>query len=1159
MPGVPAKEELAVREGREKLQRVLDPQVSLEAERRLEKRTVEEMAAREQAEKKVVAKEQEIAELKRRLAEKEQPSRYATYAGGTYAAGTLLVTTVTQARAAVAALYARADGVHALDTEVDGMDIKHDSPFCSGDLICFSVYASSHRPDLGANAPRPAFVNAETNEERADDALQVWADVDGAEGEAVLEVFRGYLEDARIRKVWHNYGFDRHIFERAGVRLAGFHGDTMHMARLYDASRASVKFNTDADEGQETARGYSLSSLSRDPAIVGADFARSTPKVSMKDLFSKPKLRKDGKLGNATYLPEMRDIQWDPEARPRWVQYALLDAKATHHLHACLTSLLMTKPIEHPDQQDLSGREAARVSGCTTLYELYERLWLPFGEILTDMEAAGFQIDTEYLREQQAQADRDLMENELIFRRWADKQISGAFFMNSSSTLQLQTLLYGGWENPQRAARLKPEIEELRQKLNQAEDLLAICEEEAQLAEASAQIMDQCERLARLAPAVSGGGAAVQAQLGDDELEQQLKEARACVKEARAALDKKEREVRRKTSVDAKTWGITQPLHKPKVVHKYDFDSRHQSETAGKDHLEEEEEEEEEDHLEEEEEEEDHLEESALDADFVAEAGRYLESYLAANKPLIDVWLSEDQAAKERNLEKKAMEKERRKQFNEMNRARGFLAKAEAAISEAHATGDARKAASAEKRRQSWIEKVGATEAAFAEGEEHRNNVLAAWALAAAAMPPLSAAEAEDRAELMKAFVAAEFEDKPSKVCLRRVTTPSLEPTAFTASGMPQMSTVVLRSLAGSADKPGPLANAFSTRQEGEEACVAVRALVEVSAINTLLENFILPLQGLYGILDAGDRVHGSLNMNTETGRLSSRRPNLQNQPALEKDRYNIRRAFVASPGNTLIVADYGQLELRILAHIAGCEAMKEAFETGGDFHSRTAVNMYTFIQDDIDSGGCLLEKDPSAPPDTPLVKDKYGAERRKAKTLNFSIAYGKTAHGLAKDWDVTIGEAEETVKAWYDSRPEVRDWQERMRQEARRYGAVCTLLGRRRPLPDINSKNSQARGHSERAAINTPIQGSAADIVTLAMVEVARDKRLRELGYTMLLQVHDEIIMEGPLQSADEAQRRLVHIMSHPFRDENGKLVNKLDVELSVDSDKARSWYEAK
>ena len=199
------------------------------------------------------------------------------------------------------------------------------------------------------------------------------------------------------------------------------------------------------------------------------------------------------------------------------------------------------------------------------------------------------------------------------------------------------------------------------------------------------------------------------------------------------------------------------------------------------------------------------------------------------------------------------------------------------------------------------------------------------------------------------------------------------------------------------------------------------------------------------------------------------------------------------------------------------------------------------------------------APKDTPLVKDKYGAERRKAKTLNFSIAYGKTAHGLAKDWDVTIGEAEETVKAWYDSRPEVRDWQERMRQEARRYGAVCTLLGRRRPLPDINSKNSQARGHSERAAINTPIQGSAADIVTLAMVEVARDKRLRELGYTMLLQVHDEIIMEGPLQSADEAQRRLVHIMSHPFRDENGKLVNKLDVELSVDSDKARSWYEAK
>lgn len=400
--------------------------------------------------------------------------------------------------------------------------------------------------------------------------------------------------------------------------------------------------------------------------------------------------------------------------------------------------------------------------------------------------------------------------------------------------------------------------------------------------------------------------------------------------------------------------------------------------------------------------------------------------------------------------------------------------------------------------------------------------------------------------------------------------------------------------LAGSEDKPGPLVDAFKTRKEGEEACTAVRALVQVSAINTLLESFIMPLQGLYGILDANDRVHGSLNMNTETGRyviaagvasrvaacalawlagltfaalspccpvrLSSRRPNLQNQPALEKDRYNIRRAFVASPGNTLIVADYGQLELRILAHIADCTAMKEAFATGGDFHSRTAVNMYSFIQDDIANGTCLLEKEAGSDPNTPLVKDKYGAERRKAKTLNFSIAYGKTAHGLAKDWDVSMKEAEDTVKAWYDSRPEVRDWQERMRQEARRYGAVCTLLGRRRPLPDITSKNSGARGRAERAAINTPIQGSAADIVTLAMVEVASDARLRELGYTMLLQVHDEIIIEGPIESADEAQRRLVHLMGHPFRDESsGELVNKLTVELAVDSDKALSWYEAK
>lgn len=175
-------------------------------------------------------------------------------------------------------------------------------------------------------------------------------------------------------------------------------------------------------------------------------------------------------------------------------------------------------------------------------------------------------------------------------------------------------------------------------------------------------------------------------------------------------------------------------------------------------------------------------------------------------------------------------------------------------------------------------------------------------------------------------------------------------------------------------------------------------------------------------LVDQNSRIHCSLNLNTETGRLSSRRPNLQNQPALEKDQYKIRDAFIASPGNTLIVADYGQLELRVLAHMTNCTSMIQAFESGGCFHSRTAVGMYEYIKQAVDSGDVLLEWDYSKAdrPPVPLVKDKYGSERRKAKTLNFSIAYGKTVHGLAKDWGITVEEAEKTLQAWYRDRPEV-------------------------------------------------------------------------------------------------------------------------------------------
>ncbi|KAL1370407.1 hypothetical protein HN51_000676 [Arachis hypogaea] len=349
---------------------------------------------------------------------------------------------------------------------------------------------------------------------------------------------------------------------------------------------------------------------------------------------------------------------------------------------------------------------------------------------------------------------------------------------------------------------------------------------------------------------------------------------------------------------------------------------------------------------------------------------------------------------------------------------------------------------------------------------------------------------------------------------------------------------------------------AFPTMEEGREACHAIASLCEVCSIDSLISNFILPLQGC-NILGKDHRIHCSININTETGRLSARRPSLQNQPALEKDRYKIRQAFIAAPGNSLIVADYGQLELRILAHLANCKSMLEAFEAGGDFHSRTAMNMYPYICDAVNEKQVLLEWHPQPgedKPPVPLLKDAFASERRKAKMLNFSIAYGKTPIGLSKDWKVSVKEAKKTVDLWYNDRKEVLKWQEERKKEALESSCVYTLLGRCRRFPSVDQATNYQKGHIERAAINTPVQGSAADVAMCAMLQIWNNEQLKDLGWKLLLQVHDEVILEGPTESAEVAKAIVVECMSKPF---NGK--NILKVGLSVDAKCAQNWYAGK
>jgi DNA polymerase I len=346
----------------------------------------------------------------------------------------------------------------------------------------------------------------------------------------------------------------------------------------------------------------------------------------------------------------------------------------------------------------------------------------------------------------------------------------------------------------------------------------------------------------------------------------------------------------------------------------------------------------------------------------------------------------------------------------------------------------------------------------------------------------------------------------------------------------------------------------FGGGDEGHEACVALFSLCAIGSIDTMIANFLTSLQFL---TDHRSRVHCSLNLNTETGRLSSRRPNLQNQPALEKDKYKIRKAFQASPGNSLIVADYGQLELRLLASMTNCKSMIEAFSAGGDFHSRTALDMFDHVQEKVNTGEVLLEWDyANGEPQKPLLKDEFGSERRKAKTLNFSIAYGKTAHGLSTDWGVTKEEAQEMLNKWYIARPEVRDWQEETKKYAKELGHTRTLMGRYRQLPEASGNVRRLIGQAERASINTPIQGGAADVAMMAMNKINTNETLKRLGWVLLMQIHDEVILEGPEETAEEAFEIVVNCMENPWVCGLAKTAVPLVVDGSY---QYKTWYDAK
>ncbi len=289
-------------------------------------------------------------------------------------------------------------------------------------------------------------------------------------------------------------------------------------------------------------------------------------------------------------------------------------------------------------------------------------------------------------------------------------------------------------------------------------------------------------------------------------------------------------------------------------------------------------------------------------------------------------------------------------------------------------------------------------------------------------------------------------------------------------------------------------------------------------------------VDGLLAVVDTRDnRIHTHFQqMVTATGRLSSTDPNLQNIPVRTELGRELRRMFVApDKDHVLIDADYSQIELRVLAHISQDKHMIGAFVAGQDIHAATASKVYHLPLDEITS-----------------------AMRSSCKAVNFGIVYGISDFSLAQDIGVSRKEAAEFIKTYLDSYPGIENYMSTIKQTAREQGYVTTLFGRRRTVPDIDSKNFNVRSAAERIAMNTPIQGTAADIIKIAMVRV-RDRLKREgLESRLILQVHDELILEAPLREKDAAAKILTEEMENAF---------KMDAPLVAEANCGASWYEAK
>jgi DNA polymerase-1 len=273
-------------------------------------------------------------------------------------------------------------------------------------------------------------------------------------------------------------------------------------------------------------------------------------------------------------------------------------------------------------------------------------------------------------------------------------------------------------------------------------------------------------------------------------------------------------------------------------------------------------------------------------------------------------------------------------------------------------------------------------------------------------------------------------------------------------------------------------------------------------------------------------RLHTTFNMaGSATGRLSSINPNLQNIPIRTELGREIRAAFVAEPGNLLLAADYSQIELRLLAHFSADPLLVEAYRRGDDIHTLTASQVFGVPEGEVNA-----------------------EHRRRAKAVNFGIVYGLSAFGLSQQIGIDTKEAKRFIDAYFEKYGGVRTFIDRTLEQARAESKVATLFGRIRPIPDILSKNPNLRGFAERTAVNTPLQGTAADLIKLAMIRIDAELHQRNLQSRMLLQVHDELVFEVPEAEVDTMK----HLVALQMED-----VYKLKVPLKVELGIGPNWRD--